>query len=386
MIPLSIPNISGNEWQYVKECLDTGWISSVGSYVNQFEEKIAQFTGAKYAIATMNGTAALHISLQLAGVRPGDLVIVPNITFVASCNAIRYCGADPLLIDISPDTWQLDLDLLEEFLENNSYFISEKNDTGEEVYYSASLQSYRRISAIMPVHVLGNMVDMQRLKAICSKYYLTIVEDSTEALGSYYQVKHAGTFGLLGTFSFNGNKIISTGGGGMIVTDDEALALRAKHITTQAKTDPFEYYHDENAYNYRLVNILAAVGVAQMEQLPQFLERKKTIDRYYRDHLENDQLQFQKITDEVLPNNWLHTMKVNDQRAMIRHMLDHGVQCRPFWVPMNQLPMHTKCQYISKHDHSDLVYHSCISIPSSTNLTDAQVEEVVRVIKAFPGQ
>ncbi len=383
MIPLSIPNISGNEWQYVKDCLDTGWISSVGSYVNQFEEKITEFTGAKYAVATMNGTAALHIALQLAGVREKDLVIVPNITFVASCNAIKYAGADPMLIDIDPHTWQMELDLLEEHLEKYTYIVAEGDGETEEIVRPYSLLSHRRIGAIMPVHVLGNMVDMDRLQRICKRFYLPMVEDSTEALGSYFNKQHAGTFGQFGTFSFNGNKIISTGGGGVIVTNDEILAKKAKHITTTAKKDPFEYDHDEVGYNYRLVNILAAVGVAQMEQLPAFLERKKAIDKYYREHLENENLQFQKVGDRVIPNNWLHTMKVKDQRGMIKHLLDNGVQCRPFWVPMNQLKMYQNCRYISNNDISNMIYRSCISIPSSTNLTDAQVEEVVRVVQSF---
>jgi perosamine synthetase len=383
MIPLSIPNISGNEWQYVKDCLDTGWISSVGSYVNQFEEKIAEFTGAQYAVATMNGTAALHIALQLAGVREKDLVIVPNITFIASCNAIKYTGADPMLIDIDANTWQMDLDLLEEHLEKYTYIVAEGDGVNEEIIRPHSLLSHRRIGAIMPVHVLGNMVNMDRLKSICEKFHLPIVEDSTEALGSYYKNRHSGTFGQFGTFSFNGNKIISTGGGGMIVTDDENLAKKAKHITTQAKTDPFEYDHDEIGYNYRLVNVLAAIGVAQMEQLPSFLERKKAIEKYYRDHLESENIQFQKIDQHVTPNNWLHTIKVKNQRPLIKHLLDNGVQCRPFWVPMNQLQMFHHSPYITHNNIADSIYSSCISIPSSTNLTDAQVEEVVRVIKSY---
>jgi perosamine synthetase len=382
MIPLSIPNISGNEWTYVKDCLDTGWISSVGSYVTQFENMVYAFAGAKYGVATMNGTAALHISLELAGVKRGDHVIVPDITFIASCNAVSYTGATPILIDVDPDTWQIDLNLLEEFLEKNTYLV-ESGTSDDAITQSYYIISHRPVSAIMPVHVLGNMCDMDRLMAIAKKYSLVVIEDSTEALGSKYKNKGAGTFGTFGTFSFNGNKIISTGGGGVIVTDDENLAKKAKHITTQAKTDPFEYDHDEIGYNYRLVNILAAVGVAQMEQLPSFLERKKAIDKYYREHLENENLQFQKVGEHVSPNNWLHTMKVKEQRPMIKHLLDNDVQCRPFWVPMHQLRMFKHLPFITNESVSDSIYHSCISIPSSTNLTDAQVEEVVRVIQAF---
>lgn len=383
MIPLSIPNISGNEWLYVKDCLDTGWISSVGSYVNTFEEKIAEFTGAKYAVAAMNGTAALHLSMQLAGVKRGDYVIVPDITFIASCNAVSYLGAEPLLIDVDKYTWQMDLDLLESFLEENTSLVASNNDEGIEIVRSHLKTNGKCIGAILPVHVLGNMVDMDRLLAICTKYHIPVVEDSTEALGSTFKGKHAGTFGVFGTSSFNGNKIISTGGGGMIFTNDEKLAKRAKHLTTQAKTDPFEYDHDEIGYNYRLVNILAAVGVAQMEQLPGFLKRKKEIDTFYRQSLENESLRFQQVGKHVEPNNWLHTMWVKEQRPMIEHLLKNGVQCRPFWVPMHQLQMFKDCQFITENQISHQVYQHCISIPSSTNLTDVQVEEVVRVVRGF---
>ncbi len=375
MIPLSIPNLSGNEWQYVKDCLDTGWISSVGSYVTKFEQMVADFAGAKYGVAAMNGSAAIHLSLQLAGVKRDDYVIVPNITFIASCNAVCYTGAEPLLIDVDANTWQMDLDILEAFLQEQTYL---REDDGK--LYSFHKSSNRRIGAILPVHVLGNMCDMERLQAICDTFHLIMVEDSTEALGSSYKGKEAGNCGMFGTFSFNGNKIISTGGGGVIVTNDEALAKRAKHFTTQAKIDPFEYDHDEVGYNYRLVNVLAAIGVAQMEQLPAFLERKKAIDKYYREHLENENLQFQKITHGVTPNNWLHTMKVKEQRPMIDHLLKNDIQCRPFWVPMNQLRMYKHCPYITLTDISNDVYKRCISIPSSTNLTDEQVERVVAVI------
>jgi perosamine synthetase len=380
-IPLSIPNLSGNEWKYVKDCLDTGWISSVGSYVNDIERMIAEFTGAKFAIAAMNGSAALHLSLQLAGIEQGDYVICPNITFVATCNTISYHKATPLLIDVDRDTWQMDLDLLEEYLSENTY-----QGLRDQKTVCVNTSDNRVISIIMPVHVLGNMCDMDRLMLIASKHNLTVVEDSTEALGSTYKGRHAGTFGLLGTSSFNGNKIISTGGGGMIFTNDETVAKQAKHLTTQAKIDPFEYMHDETGYNYRLVNVLAAIGVAQLEQLPGFLERKKVIDARYRQGLEGHALRFQKVTEGVSPNNWLHTMWVDDQRGMIKHLLDHGVQCRPFWVPMSQLPMYREAIYVNSSDVSNEVYKHCISIPSSTNLTDDQVERVIEIVSKGPLQ
>ena len=383
MIPLSLPNISGNEWKYVKDCLDTGWISSVGSYVTDFENALAGFVGAKYGVAAMNGTAAIHLALQLVGVESGDLVIVPNITFIASCNAVSYTGAKPLLIDVDPFTWQMDLDLLEAWLEENTYIIESQPFTPEESIRSHLKTSGQRIGALLPVHVLGNMCNMERLMSIAEKYHISVVEDSTEALGSRFKGKSAGTFGSFGTFSFNGNKIISTGGGGVMVTDDEDLAKKAKHLTTQAKIDPFEYDHDAIGYNYRLVNILAAVGVAQMEQLPGFLNRKKEIDERYRNELESQNLRFQKVTAGVSPNNWLQTMWVDNQRPMIKHLLDNGVQCRPFWVPMNRLEMFKNSIFVSNGDQSGRVYEHCISIPSSTGLTDEQVETVINVVKSF---
>jgi perosamine synthetase len=223
MIPLSVPHLAGKEWEYIKDCLDTNWVSSVGSYVDKFENGIASFTQSKYAISTVNGTSALHISLILSGVQNNDLVIVPNITFIASCNAVKYCGADPLLIDVNPETWQMDLTLLSVFLRERTY------TTNGECFETST---GRRIKAIMPVHVLGNMCNMEELIEISAQYHLAIVEDATEALGSYFKGKHAGTFGTFGCFSFNGNKIITTGGGGMIVTDNEELAKKAKHLTT----------------------------------------------------------------------------------------------------------------------------------------------------------
>lgn len=375
MIPLSVPNLSGNEWKYIKECLDTNWVSAVGSYVDDFEKKFATFTQSRYAVSVVNGTAALHISLLLAGVERGDLVIVPNITFVASCNAISYVGAEPLLIDVDPLTWQMDLSLLESFLKEKTV---QKNG---QLYHK---ESQRRIKAIMPVHVLGNMCDMDQVIKLASDYLLEVVEDSTEALGSYYKNKHAGTFGKLGCFSFNGNKIITTGGGGMIVTDDEKLAKKAKHITTQAKSKSDEYFHDEIGYNYRLVNILAAMGVAQLEQLSGFLERKKQVTDFYNNQLKKIKgIQFQQISPNVEPNNWLYTVMIPEQKKLIAYLNQSAIQVRPFWVPMNQLPMFKKNIYITTHDKSDEIYHRSISLPCSTSISDQELEQVVSKIIEF---
>jgi perosamine synthetase len=373
MLLLSGPNMGGNELKYITECLETGWVSSVGAYVDRFEKMSAAFTGTKYAVATSSGTAALHICLVMMGVNDNDYVIAPNITFVATINTIKYTGASPILIDTDERSWQLDLDLLEEFLTNETI---QKQDT---CYHK---KTGKRIPVIMPVHVLGNMCDMDRLLTLAQKHHLTIIEDSTEALGSYYKSRHAGSFGLLGTFSYNGNKIITTGGGGMIVTDDEALAKKAKHLTTQAKSDLFEYIHDAIGYNYRLVNISAAMGVAQMEQLPAFLKRKKAIIEFYKTSLNGiGDIEFQEVNTDVSPNWWLPTIKTTYQRKILKVLNENKMQSRPFWVPMNQLKMFANDIYVNHRDHSDFLYKHCLSIPCSTNITDEQLQTVSDKIK-----
>jgi perosamine synthetase len=375
MLLLSGPNIAGNEWKYVKECLDTGWVSSVGSYVTKFENMVAEFAGCKYGVATSNGTTALHIALLLAGVKQDDYVIAPNVTFIASINSIRYTGADPILIDVDPQTWQMDLDLLEEFLEN------ETDEKDGKLFY---VKDGRTIRCIMPVHVLGNICDMDRFMKIATSYKLKVIEDATESLGTYYKGKHTGGFGLMSCFSFNGNKIITTGGGGVIVTDNEELAKKAKHLTTQAKSDAFEYVHDEIGYNYRLVNVLAAMGVAQMELLPSFIKRKKEIAEFYQNALSGlGDIQFQKIEPDVNCNMWLFTIMTGKQKEVLKTLNDNQLQSRPFWVPMNQLRMFKNDIYYTKEDKSNFIYQRCLSIPCSTNITDEEMTTVTNTIKSL---
>ena len=379
MIPLSIPNINGKEWQYVKDCLDTGWISSAGTYVNKFEEAIQNYTGAKYTIACMNGTAGLQVSLVLAGVSPNDIVIAPNLTFVATLNAISYTGAEIALTDVCEDSWQLDIDLLQNWLENNTItkFINDKPITTE-------ITSGKKIGAIIPVYVLGGFINVDRLAEISLTYGIPIIEDSTEALGSFKNGKHAGTFGLTGVLSFNGNKIISTGGGGMILTNDKDIAKRAKHITTTAKTDPLDYFHDEVGYNYRLVNVLAAIGVAQMENFESILKRKKEIDALYRSELnEVGDIKFQENDPSSDPNCWLFTFRTKKMRALLNYMNSNNIQCRPFWTPMNKLPMYKDLTYITKEDISNKIFKQSISIPSSSNLSLEDQHKVILEIKNF---
>lgn len=373
MLLLSGPNMGGNELKYVTECITTGWVSSVGSYVDQFEKMAAEFAGTKYAVATSSGTTALHIALILMDVQPDEYVIAPNITFIATLNSIKYTGASPILIDTHPGSWQMDLDLLEEFLTNET---EQKNGA---CYYK---KDGRRIKVLMPVHVLGNMCDMDRLMTLAQQHNLIVIEDSTEALGSYYKGQHAGSFGLMGTFSYNGNKIITTGGGGMIVTNDEALAKKAKHLTTQAKSDPFEYMHDEIGYNYRLVNVAAAMGVAQMEQLPGFIKRKHEIIEFYKTALSGvGDISFQEVSTDVNPNWWLPTIKTEKQKQVLKLLNDSKMQSRPFWVPMNQLRMFANDIYYNKTDRSNYVYQHCLSIPCSTNITNEELQAVADKIK-----
>ena len=375
MIPLSVPNLSGKEWEYIKECIDTNWVSSVGSFVDRFETEFAQYVGVKHAVSVVNGTAALHISLQLSGVQQDDYVIVPNVTFVASLNSIKYCNANPILVDAEEETWQMDLGLLRKFLENETF-----QKSGNCYLKSDN----KKIAAIMPVHVLGNLCNMSELMKTAKEFSLKIVEDSTEALGSYVGQQHSGTFGDFGCFSFNGNKIMTTGGGGMIVTNDTDLAKKAKHITTQAKSDKFEYIHDAIGYNYRLVNVLAAMGVAQLEQMPSFLAAKKRIAEKYIAELQNiEGISFQKTENDVNPNNWLFTITSDKQKALVQHLLKHNIQVRPFWRPMNQLKMFKNDLYVSETDVSNKIYANCLSLPCSSNLTGEEQSFVIEKIKEF---
>jgi dTDP-4-amino-4,6-dideoxygalactose transaminase len=346
----------------VTECIETGWVSSAGAYVTQFEKMVAEFSGCKYGVATSNGTSGLHLAMHMLGIEKGDFVIVPNITFIASANAVAYTKATPVFIDINPETWQMDLNLLEEWLDENNN---------------------ARVKAIMPVHVLGNMCDMPLLMDIAKRYDLHVIEDSTEALGTYWDGKPAGSFGEMNVFSFNGNKIITTGGGGVIVTNDEKHAKRAKHLSTQSKVNPDTYYHDEIGFNYRLVNVLAAIGVAQMEQLPEFINKKKSIDSFYREHLKDvGDIKFQKVEEAVDPNCWLFTFYSTKQAEILTQLKSNNIIARPFWFPMNQLPMFKENPYFFKEDYARDIHLNCLSIPSSLSLEEKDLAEVVRVIKS----
>ena len=377
-IPLSTPSLNGNEMQYVKECIDTEWVSSAGKYVELFERKIAEYTGSKYAIACVNGTAAIQVSLRLAGVEPGDEVIVPTLTFIASVNAINYCNATPIFMD-ADNYYNIDTEKTIEFINDETVF---KNG------FTYNKNTGKKISAILPVHVWGNACLFDELIELCKERNIAVVEDASESLGTFYNKgkykgKHAGAIGKLGCLSFNGNKIITTGGGGMILTDDVALAEKAKYLTTQAKDDPIRYIHDEIGYNFRLTNIQAALGVAQLEQLPVILQRKKDIYDFYQTELEGlDGLTISNTPDYADNNHWMNLLQIDidifgeDREELMKRLEGKGIQTRPIWKLNHEQKPYKNCQYYKIEKAIKLLRNS-LCLPSSSNLTIENLNKIM---------
>lgn len=338
-IPLHRPVFEGNERQYIVECIDSNYVSSVGIKVNEFERAIKEFTGSKYAIATVNGTSALHVAIELAGVKPGEEVISQALTFIATCNAISYAGANPLFIDVDLDTMGLSPAALKHFLDENA----EKRSDG-----TYNKISGKKISACIPMHTFGLPCRIIEIAEICSDWGITLIEDAAESLGSFANGQHTGTFGLMGTMSFNGNKVITTGGGGMIITDDPEIAKRAKHITTTAKIPhPYEFVHDQIGYNYRMPNLNAALGCAQMEKLKDFLRIKYQVAEQWEAFFEGKDINFIKAIDGSVANYWLNVIVVNskkDRDEFLKTTNDSNVMTRPIWRLMSKLSMFKDCQ------------------------------------------
>lgn len=332
-IPLHAPVFPGNEKQYVLETVDSTFVSSVGAFVDRFETDMAAYTGSPRAIATVNGTAALHVSLLLAGVKPGDLVLTQPLTFVATCNAIAYCGAEPVFIDVDRHTMGLSPGALDAWLEENARL----DDDG----VCRAIETDRVLRACLPMHTFGHPADIDGLLAVCTRWNVALVEDAAESLGSLYKGQHTGTFGCVGTLSFNGNKIITTGGGGMILAG-EALGVRAKHITTTAKkAHAYEYVHDEVGYNYRLPNLNAALGCAQLENLEAFIASKRELAASYEQFFEGLSIQFFREPEGCRSNYWLNAVVCEDlaQRdALLQESNQAGVMTRPIWKLMTHLP------------------------------------------------
>ncbi len=362
-IALHEPVFIGNEKKYLNDCIDSTFVSSIGKYVDRFEREFAEYVGSKYAITTVNGTSALHISLLLADVGNGDEVITQPLTFIATCNAISYCSAKPVFVDVDRDTMGLSPKSLQDFLEANCEIIDGKciNKTTKAT-----------IKACVSMHTFGHPCKIDEIKAICDAWQIIFVEDAAESLGSCYKNKHTGTFGKVGAFSFNGNKIITSGGGGAIVTDDEDLAKRAKHLTTTAKVPhSYEYVHDEIGYNYRMPNLNAALLVAQLEQLDKFLQNKRELTEKYAEFFRKyDEIEFVKEPHNATSNYWLQAIILKDleeRNKFLEYTNKNGIMTRPIWKLMNELEMFKDAQY-SDLDNAKHLEERVVNIPSGVTL------------------
>lgn len=362
-IPLHVPVFPGKEKEYLNECIDSTFVSSVGKFVTEAEEKIAEIVGAKYAVAAVNGTSALHLALRVAGVEAGDEVITQPLTFVATCNSIRYLNAEPVFVDVSPKTLGLSAEALKSFLE-------EETEMKDGVCYNKKTGS--KIAACCPMHTFGHPVELDEIKQLCDEYHIALVEDAAESLGSYYKGKHVGNHGLVSAFSFNGNKIITSGGGGMLVTNDEKIAKHAKHLSTVAKTaHAWEFYHDEMGYNYRMPNVNAALLLGQLEQLENFLANKrKTAEAYQSFYADQEDVEFFKEPAECRSNYWLNVVMLENREARDQFLTttnEDGVMTRPAWILMPDLPEYKNCQ-VHSIKNSRHIADRLVNIPSSVKL------------------
>ncbi|MBI3001780.1 MAG: LegC family aminotransferase [Deltaproteobacteria bacterium] len=416
MIPLCVPEVRGNEWKYIKECLDTNWVSSVGSFVDRFEQMVANYVGANYTVATVNGTAALHIALLVGGVEPNDEVLVSSLSFIAPANAIRYVGAWPVFVDAEPKYWQMDPEEAVDFLERGCRWSHGKlynKGTG------------RRVKAIVPVHILGHPCDMDPILVVARKYDVVVIEDATESLGAKYLTKDrgpqtadgedqstvggrrssvvghrssvlsrwsaVGSLGDIACFSFNGNKIVTAGGGGMIVTNNEEWAIRARYLTTQAKDDPVEYIHKEIGYNYRLTNLQAAMGCGQMEKLDEYIACKRGIAQTYAAALGKvPGITCMAEASWASSTFWMYTILVDEaqygmnSRSLLSRLGEDRIEARPLWQPLHLSPAHAggrsaACPVAEK------IWRDSLSLPSSVSLLAEEQECVIERLVGFRG-
>lgn len=387
-IPLSVPNLSKDIVPMIEECIETGWVSTGGRFITEFEEKVASYVGVKKAVGVQSGSAGLHVAYRVMGVEAGDEVICPTATFIATVNPMIYIGAYPVFMDCD-DTLNMDLEKLEEFLENNGQWTI--ND-GKEILMNKN--SGRIIKAICIVHVFGNPIDMVKVMEIAKKYKLKVIEDSAESLGSFYSKNgekkaHTGTLGDIGIYSFNANKILTTGGGGMVVAKDKKILDKVRFLSVQAKTDPLYFTHDEIGYNYRLTNVASAFGVSQMNQLEGFIENKIKNYDLYKEAIKNiDGLEILPFNEDTRANYWFYSIMVDkekyglDRDELLVKLNECGIQSRPLWGLMHdQKPLKQYESYkIEKARH---YVDNLLNIPCSTNLTSEQVEQVVGKLKEF---
>lgn len=358
-IPLHEPRFTGNDRKYVLDAIDSTFVSSVGKYVDIFEEMICNYTGAKHAIACVNGTAALHMSLILAGVKRNELVITQPLSFIATCNAISYLGAEPLFVDIDLKTLGLSAEKLELFLNENTFV---KND---QCFHKSS---GKRLAACVPMHTFGHPVEIDKISELCYKFHIPLVEDAAESIGSKYKGQHTGTFGLLGAFSFNGNKTITCGGGGVIITNDEKLAKMAKHLTTQAKIPhKWDFKHDHIGYNYRMPNLNAALACAQLEMLDNFITIKRELAAHYATFFESTTFKFVKEPANSFSNYWLNCILFadrNERDAFLEFSNSNKIMTRPAWTLLNKLEMFKNC-VCENINNAQFIEDSLVNIPSS---------------------
>jgi len=381
VIPLCVPEIRGNEWKYIKQCLDTNWVSSAGPIVGQFERMVAEYVGVRYAVATVNGTAALHIALLVAGVQADEEVLVSTLTFIAPANAIRYVGAWPIFVDADPLHWQMDPEKMEDFLNKECQWRS-------GALYNKT--TGRRVRAVLPVHILGHPCDMDPILDVTRKYNLVVVEDATESLGAKYKGRMVGHLGDIACFSFNGNKIITTGGGGMIVTDNEEWATRARYLTAQAKDDPVESIHNEIGYNYRLSNIQAALGCAQMERVDEYIAAKRCIAETYAKAFASAQgVTCMREASWASATFWLFTILVGgskygtSSRALLRQLGAAGIEARPLWQPLHLSPAHPDRSF--QCPVAERLVRDALSLPSSIGLGISDQHRVIECVRTLKG-
>jgi aminotransferase in exopolysaccharide biosynthesis len=379
-IPLSVPNLKGNELKYVTHAVKTEWVSSGGAYVDEFEKKIADYVNSIGAVSCQNGTAGIHVALRISGTEAENEVIVPSLTFIAAVNPVKYIGADPIFMDCD-DSLTLDPIKLETFCKDECDFIDGK---------LINRKTKKHITSIIVVHVFGNMADMVKIMAVARNYNLKVIEDATEALGTYYtdgpfKDKYAGTMGDIGVYSFNGNKIMTTGGGGMIVSNNQEYLQRAKHLTTQAKSNEVYYTHDEIGYNYRMTNLQAGLGIAQLEQLETFIENKKENYFKYKKAFENHKdLEVISFREDIRPNYWFYSLFVSStfnktRNELIDYLQSQAIQTRPIWGLIHEQKPYLDSQTYKIEIASEYLGH-VVNLPCSSNLTSEDVEYVIRTI------
>ncbi|MBU5591089.1 LegC family aminotransferase [Clostridium sp. MSJ-4] len=362
MIPLCIPRIKGNEWKYIKDCLDTNWVSSVGSYVNKFENDFANYLKVRKTVVTMNGTAALELALRTLDIGVGDEVIIPSLTFISPVNTIKYVGAEPVFVDVCRDTWVIDTEKIEEMITPKT-------------------------KAILPVQIYGHPADMDKIMEIAKKHNLYVIEDATESLGSLYKEKAVGTIGHIGCYSFNGNKLITTGAGGMLVTNDEKLGERAKYLSTQTKTvlENGGFYHEEIGYNFRMPNLLAAMGCAQLENIEEYIKIKRENAKFYNELLKDVKgITLPVEKEEVRNVYWLYSVLVEDDYPLTRDELifklkENGIEARSFFMPIHEMPTYKNCKCGDMRITNQLAIKG-INLPSSVELRKEDVESICSII------